>query len=267
MSDSELVSASTTTEKPPEEVIILGSGSGIPSLRRGSAGIVIKMAGEIILLDTGPGILHKLLTLGITYADIDRVFYTHYHPDHCAELIPMLFAMKHGELRREKSLWLFGPPGLKKLYQGLNSLFNENLSPRTYDLRILELWDAEVNFGSWRIIVRPVVHFGPSLGYRVIFPSGKAIAYPGDTDYCEAVVELARGVEALILECSFPEEMKLHGHLVPSLCGKIAQEAAPKKLILTHFYPQWDGHDMLAELGKYYSGESIPAEDMTKILL
>lgn len=264
---SSFISTSATVERAPDEVVILGSGTGIPSLERGPAGIMIKVAGQVVLLDTGPGTLHKLLTLGATYIDIDKIFYTHYHPDHCAELIPILFAMKHGEPRREKPLWLFGPPGLKKLYQGLNSLFKENLSPRTYDLRILELWDAEVSFENWRVVARPVVHFVPSLGYLVTLPSGKTIAYSGDTDYCETVVDMAKGVDVLILECAFPEEMRLHGHLVPSLCGKIAQEAAPKKLVLTHFYPQWNGHDVLAEFGKYYSGEVILAEDMMKILL
>ena len=220
------MSSLAATNKTTEEIVILGSGTGIPSLKRGPAGIMLKMAGQIVLIDTGPGTLHKLLTLGVTYTDIDKIFYTHYHPDHCAELIPMLFAMKHGEPKREKPLWLFGPPGLKKLYQGLNKLFNENLVPRTYDLRILELWDAEVGLEDWQVTVRPLVHLVPALGYRVTLPSGKVIAYSGDTDYCEAIVDLAKGADVLILECAFPEEMRLHGHLVPSLCGRIAGRAA-----------------------------------------
>jgi ribonuclease BN (tRNA processing enzyme) len=264
---SELVSASNPAESRSEEVIILGSGSCIPSLKRGPSGIMLNLGGQIVLLDTGPGVLPKLLTLGVTYADIDKIFYTHYHPDHCAELIPILFAMRHGEPSRVKTLTLFGPPGLRKLYQGLNALFRESLSPRTYDLRILELWDAEVSFCNWQVIARPVVHYGPSVAYRIVFPSGKVVTYSGDTDYCEAVVELGKGAEVLILECAFPEEMKPYGHLGPSLCGKIAQEAAPKRLVLTHFYPHWNGHDVLEELGKYYSGETVVAEDMTKILL
>lgn len=256
-----------TKEKPPDEAVILGSGTGIPSLKRGPAGIMLRVDGDVVLLDTGPGTLHKLLNLGITYADIDKIFYTHYHPDHCAELTPMLFAMKHGEPRREKTLWLFGPPGLKRLYQGLNNIFKENLSPRTYDLRILELWDAEVGFDGWQVTARPLVHLVPSLGYRVTLPGGKAIAYSGDTDYCEAIVGLAREAEVLILECAFPEEMKLQGHLVPSTCARIAQEAAPKKLILTHFYPQWNGRDIAEEFRRHYSGEFLLAEDMMKIPL
>jgi ribonuclease BN (tRNA processing enzyme) len=257
----------TATEKPPEEIVILGSGTGVPSLKRGCAGIMLKMGEETILLDTGPGTLHKLLSLGVTYSEVDKIFYTHYHPDHCAELIPMLFAMKHGEPRREKTLRLFGPPGLNQLYQGLNSLFRENLSPRTYDLRILELWDAGVDFGGWQVMARPLVHHVPALGYRITFPSGKVVTYSGDTDYCEAIVELARGVDVLILECAFPEEIRSHGHLGPSLCGRIAQEAVPKKLVLTHFYPQWNGHDILEECKKYYSGDLVLAEDMMRIAL
>ncbi len=222
---------------------------------------------QVILLDTGPGTLQKLLKLGITYEDVDRVFYTHYHPDHFAEFIPMLFAMRHAYPRRQKALWLFGPPGLRELYDGLNNLLKGSLSPKTYDVRIVELWDAEVSFGSWYVVVRPLVHLVPSVGYRVVLPSSKAVTYSGDTDYCEAMVDLARDVEVLILECAFPEEMKVEGHLVPSLCGKIAQQASPKQLVLTHFYPQWNDRDINSEFREFYPGEFLVAEDMTRITL
>ena len=95
---SSLITTNTTTE----EIVILGSGTGIPSLKRGPAGILMRVAGQTVLIDTGPGTLHKLLTLGITYADIDKVlkeiegqyreFFDEYFFDYIIEEIAVPFS-------------------------------------------------------------------------------------------------------------------------------------------------------------------------------
>ena len=54
--------------------------------------------------------------------------------------------------------------------------------------------------------------------------NGKSIVYSGDTDYCPELIELADNCDLLILECSFPDDMKVEGHLTPSEAGKIAAE-------------------------------------------
>ncbi|MBN2097722.1 MAG: ribonuclease Z, partial [Candidatus Omnitrophica bacterium] len=64
------------------EVTILGSGTGVPALKRNAAGLLIKVENENLLFDSGPGIIRKLLELGLTYHDIDYIFYTHFHTDH-----------------------------------------------------------------------------------------------------------------------------------------------------------------------------------------
>ncbi len=59
------------------ELIIIGSGTGIPSLRRGSPGLVVLSDSAKLLIDSGPGALRKMLEVGITYQDIDVLLYTH----------------------------------------------------------------------------------------------------------------------------------------------------------------------------------------------
>lgn len=247
------------------EVIVIGSGTGIPSLSRGYPGILIRAEGEVILLDTGPSVLARLLNQGITYLDIDKVFYTHFHPDHCGDFMSILFAMRNASPRREKPLWVFGPPGLRGIYQELNRLYKDVLIPRSYDLNLVELWEGEATFGGWKIRVSPMTHMVPTIGYRLEFSDRKVLVYSGDTDYCSNIVELARGADLLILECSFPEELRMGGHLVPSLCARIANESGCRKLVLTHFYPQWEGRDILGECRKFYSGELSLAEDLGKL--
>jgi ribonuclease BN (tRNA processing enzyme) len=55
------------------ELIILGSGTGVPSLKRGSPGFLVKTENQSILLDGGSGTLQRMLQAGVTYKDLDAV--------------------------------------------------------------------------------------------------------------------------------------------------------------------------------------------------
>ena len=77
------------------ELIILGSGTGVPSLTRGSPAFLVKAENQSILLDGGSGTLVRMLQAGVTYKDVDAILYTHIHPDHVAELVPLIFACKY----------------------------------------------------------------------------------------------------------------------------------------------------------------------------
>jgi ribonuclease BN (tRNA processing enzyme) len=111
-----------------------------------------------------------------------------------------------------------------------------------------------------------MAHSEVSVGFRVD-ARGRSMVYSGDTDYCVNIVRLGKNADLLILECSFPDERKSPGHLTPSFAGKIAREASCKKLLLTHFYPVFQGHDILQECRKEFSGEIVLAEDGMKINL
>ena len=67
------------------EVYIIGSGTGIPSLRRGSPGTVIKIGDSIMLLDSGSGTLRRLLEVDIDFNEIDYLLYSH-----LIQIIPLI---------------------------------------------------------------------------------------------------------------------------------------------------------------------------------
>jgi ribonuclease BN (tRNA processing enzyme) len=116
-----------------------------------------------------------------------------------------------------------------------------------------------------KILSKPMAHMSESVGYRIELKNGKSIAVSGDTDYCENLIDLASGVDLLVLECSFPDEKKVEGHLTPTLAGKIASESGCKRLLLTHFYPICDQHDILQRCRQVFHGEVILAEDLMRI--
>jgi len=110
-----------------------------------------------------------------------------------------------------------------------------------------------------------MAHLPGSVGYRIKWQDGKSVVISGDTDYCENIVNLASGVDLLILECSFPDEKKVEGHLTPSLAGRIARESRCKKLLLTHLYPICDQHDILTQTKQAFDGEIVISEDLMRV--
>ena len=249
------------------ELIILGSGTGVPSLRRGSPAALLKEANQSILLDSGSGTLVRMLRAGVTYKDVNAVLYTHIHPDHVADLVPLIFACKYHEDPREQDLLIIGGRGFRDYFEGLRWVHGSWMEPETFRIHIREVATDELTIGVLRITTLPLEHAPHSVGYRIAAPGGQIVVYSGDTDYCPNIVELARGADLLLLECSFPEGQKVAGHLTPSLAGRIAQEAGCRSLVLTHLYPSCDQSDITRDCRKVFEGEVILAEDMMTIAM
>jgi ribonuclease BN (tRNA processing enzyme) len=247
------------------ELIILGSGTGVPSLKRGSPGFLIKAGDQSILLDSGSGTLRRMLQAGVTYKDVDAILYSHIHPDHCADLVPLIFACKYQEDPRAKDLLIIGGRGFRDYFEGLRNVHGNWIEPETFHIRIQEVLAEEVAIGDLRVTTLPLEHAPESVGYRITVPGGRTVVYSGDTDYCRNIVELARGADLLLVECSFPEGSKVSGHLTPSLAGRIAHEAGCTRLVLTHLYPPCDQSDIRGDCQEVFPGEVLLAEDMMSI--
>jgi len=246
-------------------VTILGAGTAIPARGRSPSGVFIEAAGERLLFDAGPGTLQRLHAAGGNLFRLDRVFLTHYHLDHCLDLASLLFALRIPGRPPRAPLIVYGPPGLKRLYRRLNSALSGWLAPRDYALRLKELKESTLKLGKGAMVrTRWMRHSAPTLGYRVE-ADGKRLAYSGDTDRCDAIVELGRDTHLLILECSVPDERKVEGHLTPTECGRIAAAANCRHLVLTHFYPVFKGYDIRRRVRRAFRGRLTLAQDLTSL--
>jgi ribonuclease BN (tRNA processing enzyme) len=248
-----------------EELIVIGSGTGIPSLRRGAPGLLVISDGTRLLIDSGSGTLGRMLEVGVTYRDPDLLLYTHIHPDHVSDLVPIIFASKYADHPREKELLCIGGPGFRSYFEKLKNLYGSWIEPNSYQLTIKEICQEAFVYRDLRILSSPMAHISESVGYRIEFKDGKSMAISGDTGYCQNIIELAFEVDLLVLECSFPDGKKVEGHLTPSLAGRIALESRCKKLLLTHLYPVCDQFDIQRECEQVYKGKIILAEDLLKV--
>jgi ribonuclease BN (tRNA processing enzyme) len=82
-------------------------------------------------------------------------------------------------------------------------------------------------------------HTERSLAFRVE-ADGRAFCYTGDTGMSSEVAIFAQGVDMLLIECSLPDADAMETHLTPSQVAEMARIALPKRLLLTHVYPQLD---------------------------
>ncbi|MBI5591346.1 MAG: MBL fold metallo-hydrolase [Deltaproteobacteria bacterium] len=258
-----------TDISPPIAVTILGSGTCVPSLRRSSCAVLMETGGKKLLFDAGAGTLRRMLECGVSIFDISCIFFSHFHPDHTAELVPFLFASKYSEQGPRKTpLTLIAGKGFSAFHQTLKQAYGTWIELDPGILSIVEMntqGPDHLDFDLFSVNTRPAAHNPESISYRIASPSGYSVVYSGDTDYTDDLVTLAADTQVLICECSHPDEEKVRGHLTPSLAGNIAAAAGVKKLVLTHFYPRCDGFDIEKECRKTYNGELVLAEDLMRL--
>ncbi|HUV51176.1 MAG TPA: ribonuclease Z [Anaerolineae bacterium] len=250
---------------------ILGSGTCVPSLKRSSCSVLMETGGTKLLFDCGPGTMRRLLEAGTKIFDISFIFFSHLHPDHTGELVSFLFATKYPEIeRRQKPLTIVAGSGFSEFYTRLKNVYGEWIELKPGLLNIVEMDNKakdSIDFGDFTVKSIPVEHSDESIAYRITGSGGKSVVYSGDTDFSDNLVTLAKNADILICESALPDELKVAGHLTPSLAGRIARQANVKKLVLTHFYPECDQVDIEKQCRKTWPGPLILAEDMMKIEL
>ena len=250
-------------------IIILGAGTAIPMVNYSCPSFVMQIEDKAFLFDIGPDALHQLARTEIDIKKIENVFITHFHPDHTAGLIHLLFATRNPDIiKTRKPFTITGPKGIKTLILKLEEAYYNWLSlpPGLLNIDELKIDQDETRiFPEFIITSKRVRHSEHSIAYRVEYGSGKSVVYSGDTEYCDGIIELAYNCDLLVLECSFPEGKSIEGHLTPSLAGKIAKEVRAKRLVLLHFYPEVLKTDIESECRKSYNGEILLGRDLMSI--
>lgn len=250
------------------ELIILGSGTCAPTLRRSTASYYLQVERSHLLLDIGFGSIRRMMEAGIDYREIDYVLCSHTHPDHVADLGPLLMALRHTpNFQRQKPLTIIGPPGIRRHIDLLAQAYGSWLiEAKGYDLHIEELQNDTRAFDGWWLTAFSMDHSEYTNGYRIEH-QGKVLAYSADTGVCDEVVQLLHQADLALLECSFPDEESMDRHLTPTTAGRVAEKAQCTRLLLTHFYPMMDDLDVVGICRQYYQGFVELAEDLRRYVL
>jgi len=240
---------------------MLGSGTGFPTERRASPGLILK-DNSVTLIDPGPGALCRAASHGVSAEDLDIVAITHFHLDHTLDLMALFFARIH--LKKNgclKPMKVIGPKDLSKFVEKMEKLYGAMINPDEIDVELVEINEGPFDFSTvLKGSAHLVQHHGDSLGYR-IETDGKILGISGDSAPCEGLVDIGGNADLFLLECSFPDDGCVEGHLTPEAAGKIASRANPKKLVLYHIYPVVDPQVAVKTVKRFFDGDVKAAED------
>lgn len=245
------------------KLAVLGSGTAIPHPERGASGYAcIAPDATALLLECGPGSTRRWPRHGLTFESVRAIVVTHHHLDHVSDLGAVMFGRNVPEPPVRTPLLLAGPVGHARLVAGLEDLHGEYVADRHGAREVRELRDGEgFTCSPFAVSAREVRHTPGSLGVRVRC-GGRTLAFSGDSGPCDALVELCRGADLALLECSYAAGRETGRHLNAETAAKVACEAGVRRLVLTHFYPECDGVDLEAQVrAGGYRGELHLARD------
>ena len=243
---------------------VVGAGAILPRAGFGPAGYALRPreSEAVTLFDCGPGTLRNLPALGIELREVRRVVLSHFHPDHCLDVFALAFA-RYALKEAARALELVGPRGLKSWLQRGCDALGQWVEFR--DTRVIEVEVGETVHGLDLddLALRHVgtQHTANSLAWRADLPSGEAVTFSGDSRETPELPQLARGCDLFVCECALPDEEAIPTHVTAAGAGRMAQGAAAKRLLLTHFYPSHDPEAARLAASQVYTGPIETARD------
>lgn len=273
------------------KLTLLGTGTPGPNPNRRGPSQVIESDGQLVLIDCGSGVAHRLVEAGYGRRPIQRLLITHLHSDHITGLPDLLWAGWVGRWWDEPPV-ISGPAGTARFVERLLDAFAFDIEVRTKGERLKrewlvprveeidEGWTADGN--DWRLTVFRVEHqpVEPAFGYRMDADGG-SIVISGDTSASENLIRHAQGTDLLVHEVYLARAMQPAGaepthpdlvarrrtitsyHTPSTEVGTVAARAEARHLVLSHILLR-DGtpDDLLADIRPTYSGPITVGEDL-----
>ena len=239
------------------QVRVLGSGSIAGKVQRNCSGYLVD---ERLLLDCGPGIWRALDNIGLNdKITVNEVFISHFHVDHIADLIPLLWSRHVLEIGQKEIFSIFGPIGTKLWFHKLTEAHRNWINE--LKLSIYELGDQNIELAGYAIKALPTNHTDHSICCKIMDRKRASLFYSGDSGWNDNLIKLAASCDLAILEASKASDHPVEDHLTPLLAAEVAHLAHVKILLLTHFYPEALAGNPLIEASTHFKGKIILAHD------
>jgi ribonuclease BN (tRNA processing enzyme) len=284
------------------KITLLGTGTPSPSLQRQSSGYLIDVAGELLVMDHGPGAHHRLLESGYRAVDVTHAFFSHLHYDHCLDYPRLVLQRWDQGADRIPDLNVYGPPPLARMTEllfGDQGVYDADIRARIGHQSSIDVFQSRggkpprrrpapcvkevhagdvVAGGAWKVTAGHAAHVQPyleCLAFRLDSAEG-SVCYSGDSGLCDELVELARGCDVLI-HMNYHFSGQEPSAAYRQACGNhrdnalAARRAGVKTLVLTHLLGELDQpgvrEHILAEIRQAFDGQVIWGADLLRITL
>jgi ribonuclease BN (tRNA processing enzyme) len=230
---------------------VLGGCGGWPAAGMACSGYLVEHAGFRVLIDPGYAIMPRLLEMHDA-ADVDAVLVSHGHPDHCADLNPLLRARA---LRDEPvpALPVYAPAGALDPVLALDrpGMLDDAIALREFSP------GERLAVGPFGVRSWLLPHSVPNAGLR-LEADGQCLAYTGDTGPSPDLLSLALGADVLLAEATYPWQVTATDARFLSTArqaGQLASQAGAGRLVLTHLWPGTDRDVAVRAAAQSYPGD------------
>ena len=235
------------------QLTVLGCAGTFPGPDSPCSSYLVEYDGFRLVVDMGAGSLGQLQK-HIDLLDVDAVYISHLHADHCIDLVAYSYARRYHPGGVPPRLPVYGPEGTAGRICGAFE------NPPIHGL--LDVFDfREVAVGT--VQIGPLSVTSTRSNHPIechalrIEAGGRSMAYSADTGSCVGLVELARDVDLFLCEASWQDSADNPSgvHLSGREAGEHAARAGAKRLLLTHLVAWSDGEAIEAEARAAYGGD------------
>jgi len=233
------------------KLTVLGCWAPYPAPGQACSGYLLEIGEKRVLIDLGHGVFAKLQQV-CDFRQLDAVFISHLHPDHCADLSCLRHALLGAKrLGEEVSLPLYTPGEPDDRFQVLVNFED------AFQLHIIGKSPSQLlDINGIKAELFQTLHPIPTFGLAVE-NDGERFVYTADAAWEDKLVEICCQADILLCETSLAESdaaLAEKGHLTAGQAGALASDAGVGKLILTHFWPGYDIQQLKNEAAERFTG-------------
>ena len=217
------------------------------------SGYLIESQNIKLMLDCGHGAFAQLQKF-INFRDLHCLVISHFHPDHYGDIHGIRHAFK-GSIRdgsRQNPLVVYAPSNPAHLFEEISSWVD------TFVVIPIEDTLSKTNpVGDLKIRFFPTNHPLVTYGVQAEFKN-KTITYTSDTGWDSALIDICWQSDLLLTEASLRNvdiAFADKGHMTAKQAGILGQKSQAKKLVITHFWPEFNLYQLKREAEVGYEAQ------------